>query len=233
MSNFKIYNLFPLSIYRSKIDLENSEKDKLKNLILNMEKKSQNKDYKSINKSWTGDTQGYESLHYDNNFTKLFEIIGIHIKSYLESLNIDLKKIDIFFQRSWPTISRGAENISPHIHAQSHISFAYYLRKSKDDAKIIFLDQNKNNEIIPGLFSSKSVIKEKILKKRDEINTSAITFDVNENDIVIFPSKTLHSTQANVKNNERISLSADVTILAKNSKNLEHLTPAFENWKKI
>ena len=40
-------------------------------------------------------------------------------------------------------------------------------------------------------------------------------------DIVIFPSKTLHSTQANVKNNERISLSADVTILAKNSKNLE------------
>ena len=233
MSEFKLFNLFPLTIYKSKIVLTDSDKKDLENEIFDMEKKSQNLDYKSENKAWTGDTQGYENLHNNIKFKKLFGEIENHIKKYLDLLNIDLEQIDVFFQRAWSTISKGAENISPHNHAQSHISFAYYLKKNSTDAKIIFLDENKSNEIIPGLFSSKSVNKKKILKKRDERNSSAVTFDVNEGDIIIFPSKTLHSTQANVKNDSRISLSADVAILARNSENLEHLVPPFEKWKKF
>ena len=52
-------------------------------------------------------------------------------------------------------------------------------------------------------------------------------------DIVIFPSKTPHSTQPNVTNNERISISADITLIAKDSELLEHLTPPISNWQKI
>ena len=95
-----------------------------------MEKKSKNLNYKSKNQAWTGDTQGYENLHNNVKFKKLFGEIENHIKKYLELLNIDLEQIDIFFQRAWSTISKGAENISPHAHDQSHISFAYYLKKT-------------------------------------------------------------------------------------------------------
>jgi len=233
MTEFKTYNLFPLTIYKSKIKLDKLEKENLQNEIFNMEKNSKNLDYKSHNKAWTGDTQGYENLHHNKIFDNLLNQIKIHIQNYIQKLNIDIKQTDIFYQRAWATISRELENISPHIHAQSHVSFAYYLKKSSSEAKILFLDQHKNNEIIPGLFSSKSVNQKNILKKRDEHNTSAITFDVEEDDIVIFPSKTLHSTQANIRNETRISLSADVIILAKDSENLEHLIPSFKNWKKF
>jgi uncharacterized protein (TIGR02466 family) len=233
MSEFKTYNLFPLTIYKSKIELNMLEKESLENEIFLMEKNTKNQDYKTHNKAWTGDTQGFANLHHNKKFENLFNQIKVHIQNYLEKLHIDTKQTNIYYQRAWATISRGLENISPHIHAQSHVSFAYYLKKSSSESKILFLDQNKNNEIIPGLFSSKSINKKNIIKERDEHNTSAITFDVEEDDIVIFPSKTLHSTQANIKNDLRISLSADITILAKDSENLEHLIPAFKDWKKF
>tara|TARA_B100000787_G_C16162741_1_gene282271 strand:- start:620 stop:1321 length:702 start_codon:yes stop_codon:yes gene_type:complete len=233
MSEFKTYNLFPLTIYKSKIELDMLEKESLENEIFLMEKNTKNQDYKTHNKAWTGDTQGFANLHHNKKFENLFNQIKVHIQNYLEKLHIDTKQTNIYYQRAWATISRGLENISPHIHAQSHVSFAYYLKKSSSESKILFLDQNKNNEIIPGLFSSKSINKKNIIKERDEHNTSAITFDVEEDDIVIFPSKTLHSTQANIKNDLRISLSADITILAKDSENLEHLIPAFKDWKKF
>ena len=130
MPEFKLFNLFPLTIYKSKIILTDSDKKDLENEIFDMEKKSQNLGYKTEDKAWTGDTQGYENLHNNIKFKKLFGEIENHIKKYLELLNIDLEKIDIFFQRAWSTISKGVENISPHIHSQSHISFAYYLKKN-------------------------------------------------------------------------------------------------------
>ena len=58
-------------------------------------------------------------------------------------------------------------------------------------------------------------------------------FDVKEDDIVIFPSKTSHQTQPNVENNDRVSISADIFITSKNSENLEHLVTPFKNWKSI
>ena len=48
-----------------------------------------------------------------------------------------------------------------------------------------------------------------------------------------FPSKTPHSTQPTNSNEERISISADIVCIAKNSETLEHLTPPYDNWKKI
>ena len=60
-----------------------------------------------------------------------------------------------------------------------------------------------------------------------------IIVTVKENDIILFPSKTLHSTEPNKSNNERISISGDITFLSKDSSLLEHLTPSFENWNKL
>ena len=46
-------------------------------------------------------------------------------------------------------------------------------------------------------------------------------------------SKNSHGTDQTLNNNERISISGDVIFLAKNSNLLEHLTPSFDNWKKL
>ena len=229
MSN--IFNFFPLTIYKSKIGLNEEERQILIGEIYNLEKNSDKN--KSINKAWTGDTQGHEFLHENEKFKNLFAIIEIHIKRYLEKLNIDSKLLDIYYSRAWATISRNVENISPHKHIQSHLSFAYYLNLKKTDSKLVFFDENRHNEFLPGLFTSKSVNKKNVIVKRDLTNTSTILFEASEDEIVIFPSKTLHGTQSNTNNNDRISISADIIIHAKDSSGLEHLVPPINKWKKF
>ena len=226
-----IFNFFPLTIYKSKIGLGHDERSLLIDEVYNLEKDSDK--LKSNNKAWTGDTQGHEFLHENDKFKNLFIIIEKHIKKYLEKLNIDTKLLDIYYSRAWATISRNAENISPHKHIQSHLSFAYYLKLKKTDSKLVFFDENRHNEFLPGLFTSKSVNKKKVITKRDLTNTSTILFEANEDEIVIFPSKTLHGTQSNTNNDDRISISADIIIHAKDSSGLEHLVPPINKWKKF
>ena len=58
-------------------------------------------------------------------------------------------------------------------------------------------------------------------------------FDLDQDSIIIFPSKTLHATVPNKSNKPRISISGDISIMLKESKGFEHLMPNFSNWKKF
>jgi uncharacterized protein (TIGR02466 family) len=209
------------------------EKNNLINEIRKMKDTSQNLGSIGKSESWTGDTQGFEYLHKNKVFDKLFDEIKKKIILYLNFLKVDQEQIDIFMQRSWATISNNKEVIRKHQHLQSHISFAYYLKKNSQDANFVLFDDYKRNEFIPGLFTSKSLDIKKIVKEITFSSAPRILMEVKEDDIVIFPSKTTHGTDQILNNNERISISGDVTFLAKNSNLLEHLTPSFDNWKKL
>ena len=229
----QIFNFFPLSVLKSKVDLSVQQKKKMLDEIFDMEKKSKNSEYKNQTSSWTGDTQGFEYIHNNSVFDDFFIEVKKKIVEYLESLQIDHDQLDIFVQRSWATISKDKENISLHKHLQSHLSFAYYLKKTETDANLLFIDETKHNEFLPGLFLSPTSNKRQIIKKRNVSNSAAIIFDAKEDEIVIFPSKTAHQTQPNVNNDNRVSISADIFITTKNSENLEHLVSPFKNWKNI
>ena len=60
-----------------------------------------------------------------------------------------------------------------------------------------------------------------------------VVCEAKEDEIIIFPSKTPHQTQKNVKNKERISISSDIFITSKDSSNMEHLVTPFLEWKKL
>ena len=229
----KIHNFFPLSIFQDQIQMSIDEKNNLINEIRKMKDTSQNLGSIGKSESWTGDTQGFEYLHKNKVFDKLFDEIKKKIILYLNFLKVDQEQIDIFMQRSWATISNNKEVIRKHQHLQSHISFAYYLKKNSQDANFVLFDDYKRNEFIPGLFTSKSLDIKKIVKEITFSSAPRILMEVKEDDIVIFPSKTTHGTDQILNNNERISISGDVTFLAKNSNLLEHLTPSFDNWKKL
>ena len=135
----KIFNFFPLSVYKSTLSQNENEKKEMIDEIRLMEKESKNLDYKSPSKAWTGDTQGFEYLHNNPKFKNLFAQINNCILEYLENLSVNHKKLDLYFQRSWATISKNTEHIDNHSHDQSHLSIAFYLKKQKDDAKICLL----------------------------------------------------------------------------------------------
>ena len=175
----KVYNIFPLTICQSKIDIEDKEKSNLISLIKEMKASSKNIDYYNKIGSWTGDTQGFENLHHNSEFNNLFGEIKKKLIEYLDVLNIDQEQLDIYIQRSWATISEGKEHIDRHSHLQSHISFAYYLKKSKEDSKIIFYDDKRHNELIPGLFESPTANKRKIMNKDNLFFILNLNFDFN------------------------------------------------------
>ena len=228
----KIHNFFPLSILQDQIKLTDKEKINLIDNIRIMKNNSQNLDYQKSDASWTGDTQGYEYIFNNPKFDNLFIEIKKKIINYLDFLKIDRDQIEIYIQRSWATISVDSEVISKHQHLQSHLSFAYYLKKNTEDSNFIIYDDDKKNEFIPGLFGSKTLMQKK-LREVSFATATRIALDVKEDDIVIFPSKTSHSTDQIKTNTERISISGDVIFLAKNTNQIEHLMPNFENWKKL
>ena len=121
-----IIQLFPLSLYKAKIGLTENERDILITEAQAQKLKSKNPSYKTKTGTWTGDTQGFEFLYLNKKFERLFSLISLTIKKYTDCLGINNNKIDFYYQRAWATIAKGNENISPHQHKQSHISFASY-----------------------------------------------------------------------------------------------------------
>ncbi len=228
----KIYNFFPLSIYRAKIKLSEKNKKEMIQEIVKM-KEDSDKGLKPAQNAWTGDTHGHEYLYKNEKFKLFYEEVEKHVIEYMNHFELDTNKLEFYFQRSWATLSSSKEHISPHDHSQSNLSFAYYLKKESGDSKLVLIDKLKHNEFIPQLFTSVSADRNKIFKKRTTSNIARINIEPEEDDIIIFPSKTLHGTEKGANNNERISISADISIFAKESKNLEHLTPPFFEWKKF
>lgn len=229
----QIINLFPLSIYKAKLELAEEYKDELINEILIMKKNSTQPEYQKKGDAWTGDTQGHDKLFDNKKFIFFFDQVSKHIKKYVEYFDINIESIDCYYQRSWATLSNNVENIKVHNHVQSHLSFAYYLKKSSKDANIQFVDRENPNEFIPSLFNSSTINLSQIFKNRNLKNINVIDMNCVEDDMLIFPSKTQHGTQSYANNDERISISADIIFCAKNAKNLEHMMPSLNEWKKF
>ena len=147
-------------------------------------------------------------------------------------LGINNEKIDFYYQRAWATISKNNENIKPHKHNQSHISFAYYLKKNKSDGNINFHNDSLQHEIAPAIFKGENEKQQSIFKNNLD-NARIITVSPEVDELYVFPSKTAHSTSSNKTNDERMSISADISIVAKSSENIEHLLTPINKWKKF
>ena len=226
----QIVQIFPLLVYKGKIGLTESERGILVKEVYDQKSKSKNLAFKKKVSAWTGDTQGFEFLYLNKKFEKLFDLISSNIKRYTEIIGLNNNKIDFYYQRAWATISSSNENIAPHKHLQSHLTFAYYLKKSKNDGTLNFFNAAAQNEIAANIFNPAT---DKDFFKVNHFNTNTINFSPEVDEVYIFPSKTTHSTSQNKTTEERISVSADVSVVAKNSENMEFVLTPINKWKKF
>ena len=226
----KIANLFPLAIGQDTINLDESERLLLVNEINKMRAREL-----EVNKSsyaWTGDTKGHEFLFQNDLFKNLAKKISHTVIKYLKTLEINTDLLDIYYQRSWATFTDNEQSINFHTHSQSNISFAYYLLKPPNSGGIIFKSNELQNEIAKNIFTS-SKLDKSLINKPNPYNSDRSLFDLDQDSIIIFPSKTPHATAPNKSGLPRISISGDISIMLKNSKGFEHLMPNFNNWTKF
>ena len=226
----KIFNLFPLTVLQSKIYLEDEERKILINEINKM--KHQDDKEKTSSYAWTGDTNGHEFLFSNNLFKNLSNKISSVIIEYLKTLEINTEYLDIYYQRSWATYTENEQSINFHTHSQSNISFAYYLLKPNNSGGIIFKSNELQNEIAKNIFTN-SKLEKSLINKPNPYNSDRSMFDLEQDSIIIFPSKTPHATVPNRSGLPRISISGDISIMLKDSKGFEHLMPNFSNWTKF
>ncbi len=224
----KALNLFPLTVFQDNISID----EKQRNLLINEITKMQSVQNDQSSYAWTGDTKGHEFLFENKLFKDLAKKISSSVIKYLQILEINTNLLDIYYQRSWATFTESEQNINFHTHSQSNISFAYYLLKPKDSGGIIFRSNELQNEIAKNIFTS-SKLEKSLINKPNAYNSDRSVFDLEQDSIIIFPSKTLHATMPNKSDQVRISISGDITIMLKDSKGFEHLMPNFNNWTKF
>ena len=103
---------------------------------------------------------------------------------------------------------------------------------NKNSGKIQFHNDKSHNEIAPGIFTSLTLSK---IVTPNIYNVSTVRLDTDVDDIIIFPSKTMHSVLPSVSagSKDRISISADVSMIIKNSTNSETLLTPVDKWMKF
>ena len=223
----KFVHIFPLSIYRDSLTLAPDYKQQLIDSILQMEAASQKK---SVDRAWLGDTAGHEFLFQREEFQELCRAIAQKIRDYTMALGMNNDLLDFYFQRSWATVTRRGEEINEHAHNQSNISFAYYLQKPAGSGGINFITYDHPNEISPGAFTpSKADLG--FIDRPSMLTWNTVGINPKEDEIVIFPSKTLHATVPSETDQPRISISADVTTMLRDSRGHETMMPNFKHWR--
>ena len=223
-------NIFPLTLGKDIIKIDDDERNKLINEIKLMKNTKSNSNKTSY--AWTGDTKGYEFLFSNKLFENLKIKISRCIINYLKLLEINTEFLDIYYQRSWATFTENEQKINFHTHSQSNISFAYYLLKPENSGGIIFRSNDLQNEIAKNIFTN-SKIDKSLINKPNAYNSDRSVFDLEQDSIIIFPSKTAHATAPNKSGSPRISISGDVTVMLKNSDGFEHLMPNYKNWTEL
>ncbi len=222
---------FPLAVYYA--DIEDAAAQKA--TILELETDSQKRRVNSES-AWTGDVHGVGRIHENSNFTWIVEQIEAHSLKYLEALGIDLEKVDLYIQRSWPVISRNKQKVAPHAHHNAHLSAVYYVSVPQDgtieSGAFKIYNDAEMNEIIPGIGSEQTAA----IKKWNPFNYEEGIYAPKEGRILIFPSKQRHSVEANKTGEMRISLSFDIVITSAETGDPgmhEFLSPPPSLWKKF
>jgi uncharacterized protein (TIGR02466 family) len=224
---------FPLAIYYE--DLADSAEhnlalaERIKDLCrASVEKRT------SATSSWTGDVHNVDRLHLDPAFDWLTDQVGHHALQYLEALGHDLKKIDVYIQRSWPVVALRSQGVGRHVHYTAHLSAVYYVAASKDDpgGRISFLNDHKPNELSGGIGTAMTGG----YSQHNALNYGSAIYQPIAGRLLLFPAKQPHEVEPSQTDEERISISYDLVITSRGAPyegHHEFLMPPPEVWKQV
>tara|TARA_Y100000739_G_scaffold134328_1_gene115641 strand:- start:157 stop:759 length:603 start_codon:yes stop_codon:yes gene_type:complete len=127
--------------------------------------------------------------------------ISIKIKKAMEDMGWDLKKNKIEIPNIWSIINKRGSSNAMHIHSNSYISAAYYVKAPEKCGDIVFYDPRQ----------SRLVRKPKI-SKLNNLNGEEVNIKPTDGLLVLFPSYLYHSVNENLSNEERIVISFNVDL---------------------
>jgi uncharacterized protein (TIGR02466 family) len=227
--------LFPLAIYYTDLPDARQHKISVLNAILDSETQGfEKRNYEG--RAWTGDIHGAQRIHQDDRLAWIFSAIEEHTRLYLQELGLDLSSVDLYIQRAWGVISRPGQEVGPHCHPTSNVSGVYYISVPNSGAEdagcLVFFDDDRRNEVSPGIGSDNT----EILTAWNAYNQDQAAYAPTEGRLILFPSKQRHAVATNETEGDRVSISFDIVLTAKEGMaagSYEFLTPPPSAWKQF
>lgn len=226
---------FPLAVYYEDLPEAAQHRQALLSAALELEQAGyQRRAFPEM--AWTGDLHGVEKIHIDPRFAWIVQQVEAHTLIYLQELGLDLSQIEPYIQRAWPVISRHQQEVGTHCHNTAHVSAVYYVAvptSGSDEAGCLaFFDDARMNEVSPGLGSDNT----NIIAEWNYLNQDQALYLPVEGRLIVFPAKQRHGVTVNHTNEQRVSLSFDIVITAREGTaagSYEFLMPPPSQWKKF
>ena len=199
MVNKKVYNLFPDTIFKYKLENYQQINKDLLNYILELKKK----DIHGNNRSNIG---GWHSPNFDLvnqgppiNFINSF-------KDFLKEIIINEFGWEYVPNKQrivamWAIINKKNSYNVKHNHQNCYLSAAYYIKKPKNSGDISFFDPKEAK-----------TYRFPEIKQKTDYTMEKITIIPEEGDLLIFPSYLYHSVGVNITNEERIVVSFNIDV---------------------
>jgi uncharacterized protein (TIGR02466 family) len=225
---------FPLAIYYDDLPDAPLHQPLLLDAVLQLENDSTER-FNYPEMAWTGDLHGVEHIHTHDSFRWIVEQVEYHTLIYLESLGVDLSKVDLYIQRAWPIVSRMGQEVGSHCHNTAHISAVYYIHIPAEDdydpGQLVFFNDARVNEVSPGLGSENT----DVVDNSNYLNPLDVGYTPVEGRLMIFPAKQRHAVTMNESEALRVSLSFDIVLTAASNVSgaYEFLTPPPGQWQKF
>ncbi len=203
----KVHKLFPLVVYQG--DVECHEDLKRENL-------------ESLKSYWfdgysneSPEFSGKIFLHKNPYYQVFFNELKYHIDEYFKVLNVDYTKLSYHVIKAWSGCHySGTPQLKPHNHNEANLSFVYYVKTDESSDKLCITQNDNRNESVGGLFEPSK--QRNLITGFNGYNCDNYTITPKEGTVVIFPSKTIHSTQQiAIRKNERIVIPGDIRITLK------------------
>lgn len=151
--------------------------------------------------------ENFQSIDY----SMLIPLYASEIKNFIEELKF-IEEMHWKFTIENYTVTKGSQNMLPHHHLPSTFSAVHYLKfDSSEHTSTIFHNPSQYGLLLDSQYSNQ----QKIFDRYDENNLwlwNDVIVDVEEDDMIIFPSILNHSIGASNSNKERITVALNIQV---------------------
>lgn len=189
----KVLPLFSIPVFETEIFLEDKAK-----LFIEKQKR------KIVEPAKNAFVSNDNYILNNKKLKKIKKDILNEINFYKDTVLQVKDNIKCYIKNSWLMFHNYNDFSNNHYHINSFISGILYIKTPKDCGNIVFHTSQMNHSIFPLINIP--------FKKYNEYNSSTFTFEVKENQLLLFPSSLIHSVEKNLSNDTRICLAFNVLI---------------------
>ena len=230
----QLVGLNPLYFYKVDLGVSEDNRQAIYSAIESLVE-TESKNYDPLqNTAWLGDINASGDFHTIPEMQPVLDRLPFALGEYFAALGVNAEKFQAYISRCWPSYQTVGQGINLHRHLQSNISGVYYIDIPENSGTFSFFFPEVGSEFIPGLFSSAKHAENGLLKSWDLMRASEVPLVMAPDELVLFPSKTLHRV-SDSKNTDgpRISIAFDINVTLRTSEKQEAGMPPLDNWKTI